>query len=242
MKQKYFKLLIILLAVAIVLPQITLAAWWNPASWGVWGKIWGMFHKQQNNPVACTMEAKQCPDGSYVGRQGPKCEFASCPGENIVGGDRDEHGCIGSAGYSWCQAKQKCLRVWEENCNISGDVYPLFSDLKWSSSTAKTIQEPVSRISISGYEITVTATISKNLDAGKFFNYYKKLLNSGWQTDNNFAADGVTGSQMGYIKGNNYIVLNYSITPGKIISGANEPLQYTCPCQVKYSIFTGNKK
>ncbi len=30
-------------------------------------------------PVACTMEAKLCPDGSYVGRQGPKCEFAPCP-------------------------------------------------------------------------------------------------------------------------------------------------------------------
>jgi hypothetical protein len=29
--------------------------------------------------VACTMEAKQCPDGSYVGRTGPKCEFAACP-------------------------------------------------------------------------------------------------------------------------------------------------------------------
>lgn len=31
--------------------------------------------------VACTEEAKQCPDGSYVGRMGPKCEFAKCPGE-----------------------------------------------------------------------------------------------------------------------------------------------------------------
>jgi hypothetical protein len=30
--------------------------------------------------VACTMEAKLCPDGSYVGRQGPRCEFAPCPG------------------------------------------------------------------------------------------------------------------------------------------------------------------
>lgn len=34
----------------------------------------------------------------------------------IVGGDRDEHGCIGSAGYSWCEEKEKCLRVWEEPC------------------------------------------------------------------------------------------------------------------------------
>lgn len=29
--------------------------------------------------VACTMEAKICPDGSAVGRQGPKCEFTPCP-------------------------------------------------------------------------------------------------------------------------------------------------------------------
>lgn len=30
-------------------------------------------------PVVCTMEAKICPDGSSVGREGPKCEFAACP-------------------------------------------------------------------------------------------------------------------------------------------------------------------
>jgi hypothetical protein len=29
--------------------------------------------------IACTKEAKQCPDGSVVGRSGPKCEFAACP-------------------------------------------------------------------------------------------------------------------------------------------------------------------
>jgi hypothetical protein len=28
--------------------------------------------------VACTMDAMQCPDGSYVGRSGPDCEFV-CP-------------------------------------------------------------------------------------------------------------------------------------------------------------------
>lgn len=34
----------------------------------------------------------------------------------LLGSDRDAHGCIGSAGYSWCEAKQKCLRSWEETC------------------------------------------------------------------------------------------------------------------------------
>ena len=31
--------------------------------------------------VACTMDALLCPDGSYVGRSGPNCEFTKCPGE-----------------------------------------------------------------------------------------------------------------------------------------------------------------
>lgn len=31
--------------------------------------------------IACTMDAKLCPDGSYVGRIPPTCEFAPCPGE-----------------------------------------------------------------------------------------------------------------------------------------------------------------
>ena len=29
--------------------------------------------------VACTSDAKLCPDGSAVGRTGPNCEFAPCP-------------------------------------------------------------------------------------------------------------------------------------------------------------------
>ncbi|MFH0836441.1 MAG: hypothetical protein V1834_04745 [Candidatus Micrarchaeota archaeon] len=37
--------------------------------------------------------------------------------EPIVGGDEDEHGCKASAGYSWCELKQKCLRTWEEPCS-----------------------------------------------------------------------------------------------------------------------------
>jgi hypothetical protein len=31
----------------------------------------------------------------------------------LVGGDRDEHGCIGSAGYQWCAKLDRCVRPWE---------------------------------------------------------------------------------------------------------------------------------
>ena len=33
----------------------------------------------EKEPTACTMEARLCPDGSYVGRTGPNCEFTPCP-------------------------------------------------------------------------------------------------------------------------------------------------------------------
>jgi hypothetical protein len=29
--------------------------------------------------VMCAQDAKQCPNGSYVTRTGPNCEFAACP-------------------------------------------------------------------------------------------------------------------------------------------------------------------
>lgn len=36
---------------------------------------------EDTEPVMCTMDAKQCPDGSYVSRIGPRCEFTPCPSE-----------------------------------------------------------------------------------------------------------------------------------------------------------------
>jgi len=42
--------------------------------------IWlSVISKSQKEQVYCTEEAKLCPDGSYVGRIAPDCEFAACP-------------------------------------------------------------------------------------------------------------------------------------------------------------------
>lgn len=211
--KKYLKVLIVLLIVAVVVPQVALAAWWNPFSWN-WGQLNRVFHFQQ------WFHKTETP---------------------IVGNNKDEHGCIGSAGYSWCEAKQKCLRPWEEACEISGDVYPIFSGAKWGNAVAKTITEPITDVEINGYEIIAQGKINQNQDAYKFFDFYdKKLKKAGWAVDNNFAADGIKGSQVGYKKDNNYIVLSYNITPGEITSGKNEPLRWTCPCDVTYTVFAGS--
>lgn len=44
-------------------------------------------NQDSGNQVACTMEAKLCPDGSYVGRTGPKCEFSECPKSTSSGSE-----------------------------------------------------------------------------------------------------------------------------------------------------------
>ena len=46
--------------------------------------IWMQYFKQPE-VVFCTQEAKLCPDGSYVSRTGPNCEFATCPELNYSG-------------------------------------------------------------------------------------------------------------------------------------------------------------
>ena len=81
-------------------------------------------------PEICTgangtiVDGDACADGYYPfaniidpsGINRTCCLAGQLPSQ-AVGGDRDSHGCIPSAGYAWCEPKQKCLRSWEEACD-----------------------------------------------------------------------------------------------------------------------------
>ena len=41
------------------------------------------------------------------------------PINRLVGADRDEHGCLGSAGYTWSDALHQCVRLWETGERIT---------------------------------------------------------------------------------------------------------------------------
>jgi hypothetical protein len=63
--------------------------------------------------------------GKWILDEKGNCSFVcrGAEGENIappIGGDSDEHGCKASAGYSWCEAKGNCIRMWEEDCMCAG--------------------------------------------------------------------------------------------------------------------------
>ena len=38
--------------------------------------------------------------------------------KNNCVGCPDKNGCFGSAGESWCELKQKCMKPWEEKCEV----------------------------------------------------------------------------------------------------------------------------
>lgn len=36
-----------------------------------------------------------------------------------VGNDKDDHGCIASAGYTWCEVQKDCIRLWEKGVRMN---------------------------------------------------------------------------------------------------------------------------
>ncbi|MEK6946090.1 MAG: IPT/TIG domain-containing protein [Nanoarchaeota archaeon] len=63
---------------------------------------------------SCTRDAKQCPDGSYVGRTGPNCEFAECPTAGIActPEERTNQGCLAiySPVCGWFKSSVNCVK------------------------------------------------------------------------------------------------------------------------------------
>ncbi|MFA6171619.1 MAG: hypothetical protein WCW77_04480 [Patescibacteria group bacterium] len=132
---------------------------------------------------------------------------------NKDGGYREAHGCIGSAGYTWCEAKQKCLRVFEEFCSDS--VAALADSIKKESGVGlayageKTFNWIVGQNSatanaeISGISYAVSGV--KMADFSKI----EKYLNDTCESDNNNQADGAEGGRRGYYIGHMACDLNF---------------------------------
>lgn len=45
--------------------------------------------------------------------QNKQVKNQEAPAQIIAGGDKDEHGCIASAGYTWSELRKECIRLFE---------------------------------------------------------------------------------------------------------------------------------
>ena len=43
--------------------------------------------------------------------------FTNTHSQTLVGGARDDHSCLISAGYTWCESSNSCIRQWETPCS-----------------------------------------------------------------------------------------------------------------------------
>ena len=90
-----------------------------------------------------------------VGRQTSEKAANITSPQNLVGNDRDEHGCIGSAGYTWCEVKKKCLRTWEESC-LSETISPTADETQVIKNAVK--QALITKHGPSADELTITVS------------------------------------------------------------------------------------
>lgn len=92
---------------------VSFAAYLNYSIWSL-NKPASALPRTPGEPVFCTQEAMLCPDGSYVGRTGPNCDFAPCPEVQ-----RQEQGIQLPKGYTL--DSYKIEKVLEMTCSKNSD-------------------------------------------------------------------------------------------------------------------------
>ena len=126
---------------------------------------------------------------------------------SALGGQRDAHGCLSSAGYSWCETSKKCLRTWEEVCNDS--VFMTMRTIKKDTGIKFIETGPtqfvwvvkknnqLENINIAGHKYLFTAGTDVQLQGLESW-----FIEHGWSADKENTATGIIGSKFGYSKDN----------------------------------------
>jgi hypothetical protein len=122
------------------------------------------------------------------------------------------------------------------------DIYPLYPGLAWGDKETATINpgeqnvpEPLMGTEIKSQPITNISDLTAV--SLPFENYYKKKLDAlGWTQDQMLAAGGPGAAVIGYKKGTNYIILEYTTD----FKGGGTDSPETCPCDTSFSVFEGS--
>lgn len=166
---------------------------------------------------SCTLEAKVCPDGSAVGKTGPRCEFAPCKGTAQI--SAEEHALQEAYPFlTWAKTTSAPL------------TYTDFTQ----STTSATI--PVQLARYGKGTIPTMSGCFRECETDRL----KKL---GWQPDMNQAADSPAMSIWGYTRTVNgkRQLLQVTYKNNSTIIKPNEPIEILCPCSLEYEVKITNR-
>ncbi len=62
--------------------------------------------------------------GALLAACSPQGQSTNPVAAPVVGSDRDAHGCIGSAGYTWSNVRNQCIRIFEAGLAFEPDPAP----------------------------------------------------------------------------------------------------------------------
>lgn len=115
----------------------------------------------------------------------------------LIGGQKDVHGCLIAAGYSWCESKQKCLRLWEEDC-YGADLTSLTAFFAQEHSKPVD-QTHITIIKNNGNYFSGSIKIGVT-DEGEGGIFLARKINNAWQVDyeGNGSIDCVAIKALGY--------------------------------------------
>lgn len=139
--------------------------------------------------VACTMEAKLCPDGTGVGRQGPNCEFSACPLPNVEVPEA-RIGFALPAGYTQIMqgtATQETLRIFTKS-SLSPSVQHSISVKRYPIPAGQTADQVIlantryqpADMNAENFSRFVTKTIGGNIFRSTVIERFEALVQSSY--------------------------------------------------------------
>ena len=136
-----------------------------------------------------------------------------------IGGGKDEHGCLVAAGYIWCEAKQECLRVWEDWCEDETlDIIDSLTDITGVELKSENNKEIKWRLEI-GDKVEEMNLDGKVFTGNLLYDQYEvfsEYFRTNFEEDVHNMADGVMGSLVGYKRGYTACTLQYQFISSTI--------------------------
>jgi len=135
---------------------------------------------QTTEPVACTADVKLCPDSSYVSRQLPKCEFASCPSQpaasviTLLSPNGGEWKIGHTYEISWKQTQDSAIAIALQNKQLVEGYSPWYKTTitNLSGKTGKNDYSwtvPAGLNPHTGYEVCVSNSVSEDCSEPSFY-------------------------------------------------------------------------